>query len=72
MKVKMGLLILSFFTLLALVYPAILSPQDLQATPTPDTYDYVVVGCGIAGLVVSMRLSEDENVSVICLEAGPL
>ena len=36
------------------------------------TYDYVVVGCGLAGLVVSMRISELANVSVLCIEAGPL
>jgi GMC oxidoreductase len=58
--------------LLALGYAAVLSPQDLPATPATVTYDYVVVGCGIAGLVMSMRLSEDENVTVMCLEAGPL
>jgi GMC oxidoreductase len=58
--------------LFALVYAAVLSPQDLPAPPATTTYDYVVVGCGVAGLVVSMRLSEDADVSVICLEAGPL
>ena len=36
------------------------------------TYDYVVVGCGIAGLVVTMRLSELSDVTVLCIEAGPL
>ena len=36
------------------------------------TFDYVVVGCGIAGLVVSNRLSEDPNATVLCLEAGAL
>jgi hypothetical protein len=36
------------------------------------TYDYVVVGCGIAGLVLAMRLSELPSASVICIEAGPL
>lgn len=35
-------------------------------------FDYVVVGCGIAGLVVASRLSEDANMTVICIEAGPL
>jgi GMC oxidoreductase len=56
----------------ALVFAAVLSPQDLPAAPAIATYDYVVVGCGIAGLVVSMRLSENEDVSVLCLEAGYL
>lgn len=58
--------------LLTLTYAAVLSPEYLPPTTEIPTYDYVVVGCGIAGLVLSMRLSEDENVSVICLEAGPL
>ena len=58
--------------LLMLLFSAISSPQDLPLTLTTTTYDYVVVGCGIAGLATSMRLSEDENVSVVCLEAGPL
>ncbi|KAI9724093.1 MAG: hypothetical protein M1812_000812 [Candelaria pacifica] len=35
-------------------------------------YDYVVVGCGISGLVVANRLSENRNVSVLCIEAGNL
>jgi len=35
-----------------------------------DTFDYVVVGGGTAGLVVATRLSEDADVSVLILEAG--
>lgn len=34
------------------------------------SYGYVVVGCGISGLVVSNRLSEDTSVTVLCIEAG--
>lgn len=34
------------------------------------TYDYVIVGGGLAGLVVANRLSADSNISVAVIEAG--
>lgn len=59
----------------SLLGPAIARPLSERAlinNAGGQTFDYVVVGCGVSGLVVSARLSENEEVTVLCLEAGSL
>jgi len=64
-------LLLSFVLSAAIAAADVLPPLNATSVSTPLTYDYIVVGCGIAGLVVAMRISE-LPVSVLCIEAGPL
>ena len=68
------MLIWSLITLICLSVPfspvlGLLHGRDLDG-PLLDSYDYIVCGCGISGLVVANRLSELAGVNVLCIEAG--
>ena len=63
---------------LALTGPSLALPRGvehsivLQSRQAEESYDYVIVGGGTAGLTVADRLTEDGKTTVLVIEYGEL
>ncbi|RYP72239.1 hypothetical protein DL771_004369 [Monosporascus sp. 5C6A] len=67
----MILLALLFSLCLSHVVAVYITPNTKHLSLN-ESYDYVIAGAGIGGLVVATRLSEDSSISVLVIEAGEL
>jgi hypothetical protein len=63
-RLLLGLIYLSSAVLAVPLVPKNASVHD-------KTYDYIIVGGGLSGLVVANRLTEDKNGTFVCQVATP-
>ncbi|KAJ3748486.1 alcohol oxidase [Lentinula detonsa] len=63
---------IAFLSVLAPLCAAVVYDATLDALPLNTIHGYVIVRGGVAGSVVANRLTENANVSVLLIEAGPL
>ena len=73
MKVSASLAALAASCVPLNIYASPVQPQiatHVQQCKSDNTFDYVVVGGGTAGLTIAARLAEDPSLSVAVIEAG--
>nr|XP_022334600.1 uncharacterized protein LOC111131397 [Crassostrea virginica]XP_022334601.1 uncharacterized protein LOC111131397 [Crassostrea virginica]XP_022334602.1 uncharacterized protein LOC111131397 [Crassostrea virginica]XP_022334603.1 uncharacterized protein LOC111131397 [Crassostrea virginica]XP_022334604.1 uncharacterized protein LOC111131397 [Crassostrea virginica]XP_022334605.1 uncharacterized protein LOC111131397 [Crassostrea virginica] len=65
-----GAIIVLILALLLVFYKTIFNSKDHKTIFLNASYDYIIIGAGSAGCILANRLSEDQTISVLLLEAG--
>lgn len=63
---KLSLVLFGLLNVVSVSAGVTAAPGDVNG----QTFDYIVVGAGLAGTTVAARLAEDAGVSVLLIEAG--
>src|SRR6266850_1277211 len=61
----------SMLFIFALLFPMESIAKKKKFKGKQDTFDYIIVGFGSAGAILSRKLSDNFKTSVLVLEAGP-
>lgn len=67
LSIRYPLQILLYFSHIAFGALQFQKPEDLP----PVDYDFIIAGGGTAGVAVASRLSENHDLKVLIIEAGP-